>query len=130
MGQSPRKLPGMTSSSDVRSHAALAAPGSAAVQAALDRLCAGNGVPLAAVECAVGDFTSVARGKSVGAQDFVGLAGCRFPSLFHPLFDIEAIERATQDRYFLVFEQRDDAVPSLRDMLPALQPFAVHEVAR
>ena len=29
----------------------------------------------------MGDFGSVARGKSVGRADFVGMAGCRFPSV-------------------------------------------------
>lgn len=33
------------------------------------------------VECAVGDFTSVARGKLVHAQDFIGMAGCKLPSV-------------------------------------------------
>ena len=61
---------------------ALAAPDRGALQAALARLSAGpGGTPVAAVECAVGDFTSVARGKSVGPADFVGMAGCRFPSV-------------------------------------------------
>jgi len=71
----------MTASPDFHSPAALAAPHRAVVQAALDRLSAELGVPVTAIECAVGDFTSVARGKSVGHQDFVGMAGCRFPSV-------------------------------------------------
>jgi len=71
----------MTASSDFRSPGALAVPQRAVVQAALDRLSAELGMPVTAVECAVGDFTSVARGKSVGHQDFVGMAGCRFPSV-------------------------------------------------
>ena len=50
-------------------------PHRAVVQAALDRLSAELGVPVTAIECAVGDFTSVARGKSVGHQDFVAMAG-------------------------------------------------------
>ncbi len=33
------------------------------------------------VECCLGDFTSVARGKSVARADFVGQAGCRLPSV-------------------------------------------------
>ncbi|HEY9023399.1 MAG TPA: glutamine synthetase family protein [Burkholderiaceae bacterium] len=71
----------MTASSDFSSPTALAAPHRAVVQAALARLSAELGVPVTAIECAVGDFTSVARGKSVGHQDFVGMAGCRFPSV-------------------------------------------------
>jgi len=33
------------------------------------------------VECAVGDFSSVARGKRVHRDDFLGLGGCRLPSV-------------------------------------------------
>jgi len=57
---------------------ALPTPDRSAVLAALAQLSA---APVAAIECAVGDFTSVARGKSVGLADFVGMAGCRFPSV-------------------------------------------------
>lgn len=34
-----------------------------------------------AVECAVGDFTSVARGKRVHRDDFLALSGCKLPSV-------------------------------------------------
>jgi glutamine synthetase len=71
----------MTASPDLPSATALAAPHRAVVQAALDRLSAELGVPETTIECAVGAFTSVARGKSVGHHDFVGMAGCRFPSV-------------------------------------------------
>lgn len=61
---------------------ALAVPERDAVRAALIQLSdALGGVPVTAVECGVGDFTSVVRGKSVGHQDFVGMAGCRLPSV-------------------------------------------------
>src|ERR1700749_1450380 len=71
----------MTESTTSSPHA-LAAPDREAVRAALAQLSALlGGVPVTAVECAVGDFTSVARGKSVGHQDFVGMAGCRLPSV-------------------------------------------------
>jgi glutamine synthetase len=33
------------------------------------------------VECVLGDFTSVARGKRVHGDDFVAMAGCRLPSV-------------------------------------------------
>jgi glutamine synthetase len=69
MGQSLRKLSPMN---------ALPTPDRSTVQAALAQL---SGAPVTAVECAVGDFTSVARGKSVGLADFFGMAGCRFPSV-------------------------------------------------
>ena len=34
-----------------------------------------------AVECVLGDFTSIARGKRVHADDFVALGGCKLPSV-------------------------------------------------
>jgi glutamine synthetase len=60
--------------------AALAAPSPEAVERALAALEAVHG-RLGAIECAVGDFSSVARGKSVARPDFVGMAGCRLPSV-------------------------------------------------
>ena len=61
---------------------ALAAPTREAVEAALAALSASvGGARIEQVECAVGDFSSIARGKSVGRADFVGMAGCRFPSV-------------------------------------------------
>ncbi|MDT8989627.1 glutamine synthetase family protein [Curvibacter sp. APW13] len=33
------------------------------------------------IECALGDFTSVARGKRVHADDFLALGGCKLPSV-------------------------------------------------
>jgi glutamine synthetase len=53
----------------------------AELDAALARIAAQIGAPFTAVECAVGDFSSVARGKSVGHADFAAMAGCRFPSV-------------------------------------------------
>jgi glutamine synthetase len=72
----------MTASTASSTSHALAAPSRAEIEAALTALSATlEGAPVAAVECAVGDFSSVARGKSVGRADFVGMAGCRFPSV-------------------------------------------------
>lgn len=34
-----------------------------------------------AVECALGDFTSLARGKRVNREDFLSLGGCKLPSV-------------------------------------------------
>ena len=34
-----------------------------------------------AVECALGDFSSVARGKRVHRDDFLALGGCKLPSV-------------------------------------------------
>ena len=66
---------------DSTSSLPLAAPDRAAIAAALARIAGPLGTPATAIECAVGDFGSVARGKSVGVADFAGLAGCRFPSV-------------------------------------------------
>lgn len=57
------------------SRTALPLPSTDDLRAALER------VPARRVECAVGDFTSLARGKVVAASDFVGMAGCRLPSV-------------------------------------------------
>ena len=82
LGHSLDKLWSMNASTAFTSTSALVAPDRDAVRAALIQLSdALGGVPVTAVECAVGDFTSVARGKSVGHQDFVGMAGCRLPSV-------------------------------------------------
>ena len=48
---------------------------SAAAEAALAALGAQS------VECALGDFTSVARGKRVSRTDFLGLGGCKLPTV-------------------------------------------------
>ena len=46
-----------------------------AAQQALDALGA------RAVECAMGDFTSIARGKQLAVDDFCGMGGCKLPSV-------------------------------------------------
>ncbi len=72
----------MTAASDRTPSLALAAPSREAVESALAALAATvPGGRIDAIECAVGDFSSVARGKSVGRADFTGMAGCRFPSV-------------------------------------------------
>jgi glutamine synthetase len=53
----------------------LPVPDRATVEAAL------SGTPWAHVECCLADFTSVARGRSVGRSDFVAQSGCRLPSV-------------------------------------------------
>lgn len=40
-----------------------------------------GGLGAHAVECAMGDFTSLARGKRVSAADFASLGGCKLPSV-------------------------------------------------
>ncbi|MET0382948.1 MAG: glutamine synthetase family protein [Burkholderiaceae bacterium] len=68
----------MNASIDPPAADALPAPSREALDAALASL---GAPPAAAVECAVGDFSSVARGKSVGRADFVAMGGCRLPSV-------------------------------------------------
>ncbi|HEY1504961.1 MAG TPA: DUF3341 domain-containing protein [Stellaceae bacterium] len=51
---------------------------------------------------------------------------CGLPKLHHPLFDMPAIERATRDRYFLLF-RRVDTTPAW--ISAHLKPAALHEVA-
>jgi Protein of unknown function (DUF3341) len=61
---------------------------------------------------------------------FVAFArDCRLPSLNHPLFEIAAIERATQDRFFLVFETGDGERNALVAFVSELRPTSTHEVA-
>lgn len=57
------------------------------------------------------------------------LRDCRLPSPYHPLFDIGAVERASQDRFFLVFETAEEERASVLALMPAIHPLATHEVA-
>ena len=57
------------------------------------------------------------------------LRDCRFPSLHHPLFDIPEVERATQDRYFLVFEAGEAERHEVLRLVPQLSPVSVQELA-
>lgn len=50
---------------------------------------------------------------------------CGLPKLHHPLFSVPGIERAAQDRYFLVFASREGMAKRVED---TLKPLAVHEV--
>jgi hypothetical protein len=49
---------------------------------------------------------------------------CGLPRPHHPLFESLAVERAVQDRYFLVFSARDDTAR----VALTLWPLAVHEI--
>jgi glutamine synthetase len=98
--------------------AALAAPDRTALQAALAQLGTTLRTPVTAVECAVGDFTSVARGKSVGVADFVGMAGCRLPSVVFGL-TLTAGEPVRVFGPLLPTSYRDiDLVPDLATLCP------------
>jgi hypothetical protein len=49
---------------------------------------------------------------------------CGLPRPHHPLFESIAVERAVQDRYFLVFSAGDD----IARVAATLRPLAVHEI--
>jgi hypothetical protein len=50
---------------------------------------------------------------------------CGLPKLFHPLFSASLVERATQDRYVLVFRERDRLAGRIQS---TLHPRAVYEL--
>ena len=54
---------------------------------------------------------------------------CGFPSLHHPLFNVANIERASQDRFFLIFETREDLRDRVAELIQQLQPLSTSEVA-
>lgn len=54
---------------------------------------------------------------------------CGLPRLHHPLFDVPGIERASQDRFFLIVDPvRDDTVQKARGLLIDAGASAVSEV--
>ncbi len=65
-----------------------------------------------------------------GAGGFIAfILGCRFPALHHPLFDLTAVERASQDRFFLIFEAREDLRDQVADLVSKLRPLSTTELA-
>jgi hypothetical protein len=65
-----------------------------------------------------------------GFAGFIAFAAdCRLPSLNHPLFNVMAVERAAQDRFFLVFEASEDARGDIAALIPDLKPLTVNQVA-
>jgi hypothetical protein len=50
---------------------------------------------------------------------------CGLPKLFHPLFAAKAVEHAMQDRYLLLFKDRDELAAQIRR---TLNPEAIHEL--
>jgi Protein of unknown function (DUF3341) len=56
---------------------------------------------------------------------------CGLPRLNHPLFDLGAVERATDDRYVLVLEEPhdDDSIRRLRALLVELTALSVSEAS-
>lgn len=65
-----------------------------------------------------------------GLAAFIGfLVSVRLPRLWHPLFDVDAFERASDDRYWLAIEDDRQAPPDeLRDRLLALGAIQVRRV--
>ncbi len=59
----------------------------------------------------------------------VFILDCRFPALHHPLFDLAAVERASQDRFFLIFEAREDLRDSVAKLVNQLRPLSTTELA-
>ena len=54
---------------------------------------------------------------------------CGLPSLHHPLFEVSGIERASQDRFFLIFETREDLRDPVSRLVAQLQPLSTSELA-
>lgn len=54
------------------------------------------------------------------------------PSPYHPVFNVDAFERASTDRFFLLVESRDEKfdLAETGRFLQGLNPLAVHEVER
>jgi hypothetical protein len=54
------------------------------------------------------------------------------PTLYHPVFNVDAFERASTDRFFLLIESRDPQfeVDATSRFLQGTNPLAVHEVER
>jgi len=54
------------------------------------------------------------------------------PQLYHPVFNVDAFERASTDRFFLLIESRDAQfdVAATNRFLQGTNPLAVHEVER
>jgi hypothetical protein len=79
-------------------------------------------------------FLSIVIGGMIGGAFFAGLAAMfvlsGLPCLTHPLFNLDAFSRATQDRFFLCIESADGQFDPVvtRSFLITLQPAAVHEV--
>ena len=61
---------------------------------------------------------------------FTLMALCGLPQYYHPLFNVPAFARATQDRFFLCIEAEDPKfdLTRTREFLTTLQPLEVAEV--
>jgi len=64
-----------------------------------------------------------------GIAGFVAFArDSRLPSLNHALFEIVAIERASQDRFFLIFETAEEERGRVAQIVAHLNALSVNEV--
>jgi Protein of unknown function (DUF3341) len=65
-----------------------------------------------------------------GIAGFIAFArDCRLPSLHHPFFNITALERASQDRFFLIFETSETRRGEIAGLVTTLNPLTISEVA-
>jgi len=75
-------------------------------------------------------FETTVLGASFAA--FFGMWGLnRLPQPYHPVFNVQAFERASTDRFFLVIEQADPRfdASATRQFLEGLHPLGVNDVA-
>ena len=56
------------------------------------------------------------------------LAGNRLPKFYHPVFNVERFERASQDGFVLVVRMEEGDTSRLREMLQGLEAVQVDEV--
>ena len=68
---------------------------------------------------------------AAGVAGFLAmLVHCGLPRLYHPLFDVGDFERASQDRFFLLFDDPgDEALPRLRNILLEAGALQIAEAA-
>jgi hypothetical protein len=77
------------------------------------------------------EFIPVTFELTVLVAALAGVAGMLIlnglPRLHHPVFDVEAFDLASRNRFFLCL-RADDDVTSIRSFLRALEPLGVWEV--
>jgi hypothetical protein len=81
-------------------------------------------------------FITIIVDGMIGGAFFSALAAMflanGLPRLNHPMFNLDAFARATQDRFFLCIESDDEMFDLIitRSFLITLEPAAVHEVRK
>lgn len=68
--------------------------------------------------------TAILSAAVVGVLGWLWM--CGLPRLFHPLFEAPVVERATQDRYLLVFRRQSNVAAKINSLL---HPIAIHELS-